>query len=178
MKASTIYSATLNGATEVPPTGSSATGMAWLTLNGDWLAVNVTFSGLLGGPAVAAHIHCCTNPGTNVGAAVPFVNFPALAAGTFMANYDLTSMATYSSTFLASNGGTAAVAEAALIVGLNAGMAYVNIHNTTFPGGEIEGFASSSVPEPASLILLGLGALAMAAGCRVRGVVSRPPVRM
>src|SRR6266568_4947180 len=52
-------------------------------------------------------------------------------------------------------GGTASGAEAALIAGLFAGNAYSNIHNRTFPGGEIRGLLQ--VPEPASLGLLGFG---------------------
>ena len=37
--------------------------------------------------------------------------------------------------------------------------AYFNIHTIQFPGGEIRGFlhAVQSVPEPGSLVLLGLG---------------------
>jgi hypothetical protein len=72
---------------------------------------------------------------------------------------DLTLTATYTSSFITANGGTVAGAEAALIAGLNAGQAYVNIHDATFPGGEIEGFVTSSVPESGSLVLLGLGLL-------------------
>ena len=59
-----VYTAALNGASESPPTGSSATGNAVLTLDGNSLSVNVSFAGLIGGNAQAAHIHCCTPPGT------------------------------------------------------------------------------------------------------------------
>jgi hypothetical protein len=48
------------------------------------------------------------------------------------------------------------------------GMAYVNIHNSTFPGGEIRGFlAPAATPEPATLTLLGAGLLG-AFGARKR----------
>jgi hypothetical protein len=57
LDAGTIYTATLSGTNEVPPNASTATGTATLTLNGDSLAVNIVFSGLIGGPATASHIH-------------------------------------------------------------------------------------------------------------------------
>jgi len=40
------YTATLLGSDEVPPTGSSGTGFATFTLNGDLLSINESFSGL------------------------------------------------------------------------------------------------------------------------------------
>jgi hypothetical protein len=169
LNAGPIYTATLTGANEVPPTGSPATGNAVLTLNGNLLQVSVSYSGLIGGASSAAHIHCCTAPGTNTGVAVPFVNFPSAASGTYSNTFDLTLPGTYLAAFLSGNGGTAATAEAALIAGLNAGMAYVNIHNAEFTGGEIRGFAATApttgavvVPETGSIFLLGLGLIALA----------------
>jgi CHRD domain/PEP-CTERM motif len=152
-----VYTAILSGATEVPPTGSLATGSATFTLTGNLLTVNETFSGLTGGPASAAHIHCCTPPGTNAGVAVPFTGFPTATSGTYFNTFDLSLTSTYLGTFLTAEGGTAAGAEAALIAGLNSGTAYANIHDTTFPGGEIRGLIALSTPEPGSLLLLGTG---------------------
>jgi hypothetical protein len=160
--AAAIYQTTLTGANEVPPTGSPATGSATVTLNGNTLTVDETFSGLVGGPAAAAHIHCCVPAGTNTGVAVPFVSFPAATSGTYNHSFDLTLDATYNPPFETANGGTAASAEAALIAGLNAGLAYANIHDATFPGGEIRGqLALQRVPGPptAALLLLGVTTL-------------------
>ena len=154
------YVTVLNGANEIPPNGSSATGTATLTLNGDTLTVNEVFAGLIGGSATAAHIHCCAPLGTNAGVAVPLVSFPSATSGTYVQSFDLTLLATYNGTFVTNNGGTAASAEAALIAGLNAGQAYVNIHDATYPGGEIRG-QLQAVPEPATWSLLSLSALAL-----------------
>jgi len=46
---------------------------------------------------------------------------------------------------------------ASLAAGLASGSAYFNIHTSIAPGGEIRGFLTAAVPEPATLALLGLG---------------------
>jgi hypothetical protein len=130
--------------------------LSTLTLNGDSLFVDMSWSGLTGGAPSAAHIHCCTNPGTNVGVAVGFTGFPSTTSGTYQHLFNLLDSSIYTSAFLTGSGGTAAGAEAALVAGLLAGRAYTNIHNTTFPGGEIRGLLVKT-PEPGTLALLGLG---------------------
>ncbi|HVW86112.1 MAG TPA: CHRD domain-containing protein [Bryobacteraceae bacterium] len=153
--ATITYTAILKGSNEAPPVASTATGFATLTLNGDMLSVMETFSGLIGGPASAAHIHCCALPGSNASVAVPFPSFPNATSGTFTGSFDLTDPAVYSTAFLTAQGGTAAGAEAALIAGFNSNMAYANIHDAMFPGGEIRGFITI-VPEPGSFSLAGI----------------------
>lgn len=157
-----IFTATLNGANEVPPNASTATGLSTVTLTGNTLTVNETFSGL-SSPATAAHIHCCAPPGGSAGVAIPFPLFPATTSGTYTQTFDLANMDVYNTAFLAANGGTAAGAEAALIAGLNTVTAYANIHDATFPEGEISGWyrAASAVPEPASLVLFASGILGL-----------------
>jgi hypothetical protein len=157
-KADLIFSATLVGSSETPPNGSTATGSALVTLlsANTNLVVHETFSGLIGGNASGAHIHCCALPGVAVAIAIPFPipPFPAATSGVFDQTFDLGSLSTYSAAFIAANGGTLPLVENAFITGLEAGLAYVNIHNTMFPGGEIRG-QLLAVPEPASLVLLG-----------------------
>jgi len=79
-----------------------------------------------------------------------------VTSGTYDQTFDLlpvTPTDTYNAAFVAANGGTVAGAEAALIAGLEAGKAYLNIHSTEFPTGEIRGFLAA-VPGPSSLLLL------------------------
>jgi hypothetical protein len=70
---------------------------------------------------------------------------------------DLTAASSYTSSFITANGGTPAGAESALASAMAGGMAYWNIHSSSFPGGEIRGFLVP-VPEPSALALFGLGA--------------------
>ena len=150
------FDTTLSGLNEVPPNASTGSGFATVDLIGNLLTVNVTFTGLAS-PLLAGHIHCCSAPGTNVGVAVGFSGLPAATSGTFMQTFDLTDAAVYSAGFLNNfGGGTAAGAQAALIAGMSGGMAYVNLHNSAFPGGEIRG-QLATVPEPGSAAMLVMG---------------------
>ena len=149
----------LRGANENPANLSTASGNALLTLDGDSLTVALSFAGLTGGPAAAAHIHCCTLRPGNTGIAIGFPGFPNTTSDTYTHTFDLTNSAVYTSTFLGV--GTAADAEAALIAGLASANAYVNIHNAGFGNGEIRGFPAL-VPEPANVLLLATGLLAVA----------------
>jgi hypothetical protein len=165
--ADTIYTATLLGSNEVPPTGSPGTGFGTFTLNGNMLTINESFSGLEA-PATAAHIHCCGPVGVNEIVAVPFTTFPNATSGTFMTTVDLSLAATYTAAFITQEGGTTADAESGLITALNAGNTYANIHDSIFPGGEIRGQIAFLTPEPGTLLLLGTGIIAFAQTIRRR----------
>ena len=79
-----------------------------------------------------------------------FAGFPiGVTSGTYINTLDLTLSSSYNPSYITANGGTTASAEAALVSAIAAGEAYVNIHTTTFAGGEIRGFLQP-VPEPGS----------------------------
>jgi hypothetical protein len=81
--------------------------------------------------------------------------------GTYFNTYDLTLPASWNAPFIAANGGTTAGAEAAFAAGLATGRAYLNIHTSVVPAGEIRGFLVVPEPATAALVVLGLAGLAV-----------------
>jgi len=157
-----IYTSFLTGPNESPTNNSPATGSALVTIDTllHTMQVQVSFSGLTGN-TTASHIHSPTAaPGTGtagVATITPtFTGFPlGVTSGTYNQTFDLTSTSSYNPAFVTANGGTTAGAEAALLAGLAADEAYLNIHTSTFGGGEIRGFLVP-IPEPATVGLAGL----------------------
>ena len=165
-KADGIFTATLAGSNETPPNASTATGSITVTLTGNTLSVNEIFSGLTG-PGSAAHIHCCAGPGMAATVAVPFTAFPASTSGTYSNSFDLTQLSSYNPAFVTANGGTVGSAESAFLTALFGGQTYANIHDATFPGGEIRG-QLQQVPESSTLAFLAMGLAALAFSRRRR----------
>jgi hypothetical protein len=159
------YVGILSGANESPATGSPGTGFAAVTVDDivNTMRVQVNFSGLTG-TTTASHIHCCTTPNAGVATTTPtFAGFPlGVTSGTYDRTLDLTLASSYNPAFITANGGTPASAEAVLLAGLAAGNAYLNVHSTTFGGGEIRANLLAA-PEPGGLAIVGaaLGALVL-----------------
>ena len=154
------YKATASGPAESPPNASPGSSMVTLEFAGTKLTVDLPFSGLVG-DSTEAHIHCCTTTaftGTSP-VALPFTDFPTgVKDGSYTKTFSLYDTATYDPAFLAANGGTASGAATAFVNGINANEAYVNIHTTSHPDGEIRGFVvAAPVPEPAEWAMLAGG---------------------
>ena len=114
----TGFSTTLSGASEVPPNASTGSGTAVVILNDaqTQLSYTVNYTGLVAG-VTASHIH---KAAIGVNGSVIFGFTPPLG--------------TTSGSF----GGVIAVTPAN-VADLVGGLYYVNIHSTTYPGGELRG---------------------------------------
>ena len=158
-----VYDAALNGAAEAPPNASAGIGATIITIDtvASTMRVQILFAGL-SGLTTASHIHCCTasaNTGTaGVATELPtFTGFPlGVSNGTYDHTFDMSLAATFNPAFLSARGGNVATAFSDFIAGLTDGKAYLNIHSSVYPGGEIRGFLHV-VPEPATLSVIGLG---------------------
>jgi hypothetical protein len=175
--ATIVYNVILSGAAEAPPNASPGTGFGVITFDttANTMRVDTTFSDLIGTTTVA-HIHCCTTiPGVataGVATQTPsFAGFPAgVTSGSYDHTFDMTLASSWNATFITANGGTTAGAFAALLAGAASGRAYLNIHSSFAPAGEIRGFLAAETPLPAALPLFatGLGALGIAGWRRRR----------
>ena len=146
-KADTItFTTVLSGANEVPPRQSNGTGIATLIVDDVTGKASLTlgFTGL-SAAVTGGHIHCCAGPTGNAPVIVPFGDSLILTAGGTSG-----ALANFMFTFTAQQ-----------ITDLKSGLMYVNIHTSTFPGGEIRG-QLTAVPEPGTLLLLGAGLASMA----------------
>ena len=120
--------------------GGTGTGTASITLDTatNLLSWNVSWSGLSGADFLA-HFHGPALPSQNAGVQVG-IGIPSPRIGN-------------------------AVLGAGQVNDLLAGLWYLNIHSTTFNGGEIRG---QVVPEPATLLLIAAGLVGLAAARRQR----------
>jgi hypothetical protein len=130
------FTASLDGAQEVPPVNTPGYGFANVTLN--VATGQVTVSGdyfELLSPVTAAHIHGLAPAGVNAGVIVP-LQLTGTTSGTVSGMGTLTG---------------------AQVDGMIQGLTYINIHTNLHPGGEIRG---QIIPSPgAGLAMLGLGGL-------------------
>ncbi|MFS2082547.1 CHRD domain-containing protein [Telluria sp. Tellsp131] len=155
------YRAVATGALEIPPNPSPGTSLVTIDLGGKEMFVDMPFRDL-DGTTTDAHIHCCTGTAfTGVApVAVPFQDFPmGVTAGTYSKAIPLDDAMSYDPAFVSTHGGTASSAETALIDAINANEAYVNIHTSLYPNGELRGWlvAAPPVPETAEWSMLAVG---------------------
>lgn len=130
------FKATMNGASELPTNTSAGTGTFTATLD---TATNIftydfTFTGL-GTNVTSGHIH---GPAAANASAGTTINFATLAGATFSVGAT-SGTGRGVSTLNAANQITTTVKGDSLQKLLFAGLAYVNIHTTAFPAGEIRG---------------------------------------
>jgi hypothetical protein len=158
--AGTFFTANASGALENPPNASPGIGLIKVDVGSTSMSADVAFKNLIS-PASEAHIHCCATSAFTGTApiAVPFTDFPTgVTNGTYSKSFSLSDTATYDPGFLKSNGGTAESATTALMNAIAANEAYVNIHSTEFPNGEIRGWlVAAPIPEPGEWAMLGIG---------------------
>lgn len=140
VNAALLFDAALEGIQEVPANASPATGYGTVLLNDaeNQITVNFSWSGLTAS-ATAAHIHGPASPGFN---ASPIFTLAGITG---------TSGSIAEQTFSISPSQVADLKE---------GLHYINIHSSTYPGGEIRG-QLMLVPEPATLSLVILGGLSL-----------------
>ncbi|MCX5950553.1 MAG: CHRD domain-containing protein [Cyanobacteria bacterium] len=131
--------------------------------------IDVNFQGL-SGITTASHIHGPTaNPFTGTAGVMTttptFSGFPlGVSSGTYTNTLNLLLNTTYRAGFITANGGIQGARDA-FLAALIGKKAYLNIHSSTFPGGEIRGFFVQQVPGP--LPIVGVG-VAMAWSRRLR----------
>jgi hypothetical protein len=135
--AQTTFTVSLTGAGENPVNASTATGFGTVVLDAaqTQITVDETWTGL-SAPATASHIHGPGLFGVNAPVLFPFSGVPSATSGSIPEQ-------------------TFAI-NSTQVGYLFAGSLYMNVHDANFPGGEIRG-QLTLVPEPSSLILLGLG---------------------
>jgi len=131
------------------PPGRTGSGIGNLTLSGTTLSLSITFSGL-SGTFTADHIHG------------PAQALPTSTAGVLYSLIPLTTLSdanhagTISGTVNLIANPIPNYSVAQQLTDLNNGMWYVNVHSSTFGGGEIRG-QILPVPEPSTLALAALG---------------------
>lgn len=164
--ASNAHAGVVNYNANLMPEAIGASGTGSVSVSFDDTSNVLTFFSVfsgLSGLTTASHFHCCTATpfaGT-AGVAVDSPTLPiplGVSSGSFDAVLDLDDPNNFNAAFVTASGGVAQ-AIARFKAGMDNGQVYLNIHSSTFPGGEIRGFLS--VPEPTSvaLSLLALAAL-------------------
>lgn len=124
--------AQMNGANERPNANTStANGAAVFTRNGGTVAYTVAFQGIASAPT-GLHIHAPGSAAVTAGIIVDLLTTPLTTASGVLTG-------TFTATNIRPIGGQPAISMDSLFVLLQTGNAYVNVHSSVFPGGEIRG---------------------------------------
>ena len=127
-----VFVATLTGAAERPnPVTTTASGTATVTVSGTTASYVVTYAGINGTPT-GSHIHA---PGSAAQTAGVVVDFPrtTATAGTG------TLTGTFTAADIRAPTGQTPMSLDSLVALMRTGNAYVNVHTSVNPGGEIRG---------------------------------------
>ncbi len=127
------FTAVLNEANVVGGTGSTATGTASFAVVGPTLLFSIEVTGLT--DVTAAHIHGPDAAGVNGGVIQGLCNSDDGSA---------CRTGTVNGVLVAGAAPRGRISLDSLVVLLGNGMAYVNVHTTAFPGGEIRGQVAGS----------------------------------
>ncbi|MET0983686.1 MAG: CHRD domain-containing protein [Telluria sp.] len=167
--------AVASGPLELPPNESPGSSVATFEFDGNILRAEIPFRDLLADTTVA-HIHCCTSAEFTGSAppAITMVDFPlGVRGGTYSHAFDLTDASVWEPAFLSAFGGTPASATAAMLDAIEGHTAYLNIHTTQFPAGEIKGWlVAAPIPEPATWGMLGFGLAGLGMMARRRAMAA------
>lgn len=124
--------AVMNGANERPTANSStASGAAVITRNGTTATYTVAYQGVLTAPS-GLHIHAPATTAVTAGIVVDLAPTPLTATSGVATG-------TFTAANIRSIGGQPPITMDSLFVLLQTGNAYVNLHTSAFPGGEIRG---------------------------------------
>lgn len=156
-----IFTTVLTGPAESPPNASPGTGIGTVTFDLDLFTMRIeaSFTGLIG-TTTASHTHGPTAvPGAGTASVMTetpsFTGFPlGVTSGVYDHTFDMTLASSYNPAFITANGGSISNAFTVLLQAHHEGRAYLNIHSTAFPGGEIRGFW---LPTPGAGMMLAAG---------------------
>jgi hypothetical protein len=121
------WTASLNGANEVPAKAVAGTATGTVVKNGSTYTYTINYTGLTSAPN-NAHIHAPAAAGVNATVLVPF----SIAGATGTSG-------TITGTFTAANIANANISADSLEVLMSNGNAYMNVHTPANGGGEIRG---------------------------------------
>ncbi|MCA9292927.1 MAG: CHRD domain-containing protein [Phycisphaerales bacterium] len=158
MAATHVFNFPLEGTQEVPPNASPGSGSATVTLDDvtGAVSVNATFTGLIGN-ATASHIHGPAAPGVNAGVLVTLSPTVGATSGTITGSGTLT---------------------APQITDMLNGLHYINLHSTSFGGGELRGQvvnAVGAIPTVSEWGMIVLGLVTLTGGTLlIRRRVAQP----